>query len=241
MAIPRIIHQTAASRASLAPDLVANVRRLQQLNPEWEYRFYNDAEMKAYLEANLTPEQVALCRKVNPRYGVVLADLFRYVVIHREGGVYLDIKSGLERPLDAILRPTDHFILSQWRNRLGESHRGFGFHHELMKIIPGGELQQWHVIGAPGHPFLARVIERVFDNMRSYEAIRDGTGKRGVLRLSGPISYSLAIMPVLAQHPFRLIDSHAEGIVYTIYPWTKHEKRTPGHYSLSRQPLMLTD
>jgi hypothetical protein len=176
---------------------------------------------------------------VNPRYGVILADLFRYVAVHRAGGVYLDIKSGLKRPLDAILNPTDQFILSQWRNRLGESHRGFGFHDELATIA-GGELQQWHVIGTPGHPFLARVIERVFDNMRSYEAIRDGTGKRGVLRLSGPISYTLAIMPVLKQYRFRLVDSHAEGLVYTIYPWTRHEKRTPGHYSLSRQPLMLS-
>jgi inositol phosphorylceramide mannosyltransferase catalytic subunit len=239
MTIPRIIHQTAASLESLAPDIRANVSRLQQLNPGWEYRFYSDAEMSAYLEAHLTSEQFALCRDVNPRYGVVLADLFRYVVVHREGGVYLDIKSGLTRPLDAILKPTDQFILSQWRNRLGESHRGFGFHEELGKI-PGGEFQQWHVISAPGHPFLARVIDRVFDNMRSYEAIRDGIGKRGVLRLSGPISYTLAIMPVLKQYQCRLVDSHAEGLVYTIYPWMRHVKRTPGHYSLSRQPLMLS-
>ncbi len=38
-----------------------------------------------------------------PRYGVVLADIFRYLVIYNEGGVYLDIKSTVNRPLDEII------------------------------------------------------------------------------------------------------------------------------------------
>lgn len=238
MGIPRIIHQTAARFDALPDDVRANVERVRQLNPGWEYRFYDDEALWRYLEANLQPDKFALCRQVNPKYPVVLADVFRYLAAYCEGGVYLDIKSGMKRPLDAMLAQDDKYLISQWRNRLGEPYLNFGFHRELEKV-PGGELQQWHVIAEPRHPFALHVLNRVFARMRDYDPARDGAGRLGVLRLSGPIAYTLAIAPLLRKGRFRLVDSHGLGLVYSIYPWREHVDRSPGHYSLLDEPIML--
>lgn len=237
MKIPRIIHQTAPSRAGLDPAIEANIARLRELNPGWEHRFYDDAAIRAYLTRWLKPPMADLVRRVNPAYGVVFADLFRYLVVYREGGVYLDAKSGLALPLEEILRSDDEYLLSYWPNGEGEIYEGWGRHPETGD--PRGELQQWHVIARPRHPFLGQVLARAFVNMARYRAARDGAGLMGVIRLAGPICYTLAINPVRDRQPHRLVESEAVGLRYLIYPMDKHLARAPGHYSKQDGPIML--
>jgi mannosyltransferase OCH1-like enzyme len=236
--IPRIIHQTAPSFDALAPDLKANIERLRALNPGWEYRFYDDAAVKDYLTRSLGPQLTETWRRIHPVYGVVLADLFRYVVILVAGGVYLDVKSYATRPLDEIIRPDDEFLLSHWPNGKGEPHYRWGMHPEI-DFSPRGEFQQWHVIGKPQHPFPRAVLSRAFRNMQRYEAERDGIGQWGVIRLAGPICYTNAIWPILGDAPHRLIDSHALGLRYSIWPDLDEHRSQPSHYTMQTEPLML--
>ena len=63
---------------------------------------------------------------------------------------------------------------------------------------------------APGHPFLKAVIESVLTNIDSYRPWLDGTGKIGVLRVSGPIAYTLAIHPLLGSHSHRKLRTNTE-------------------------------
>jgi hypothetical protein len=240
MGVPRIIHQMAPSFDSLTPDLKANVARLQSMNPGWDYRFYDHAAARAYIGKWLKPKHLELVDRVNPRYGVVLCDILRHLAMFREGGVYLDIKSGVDRPLEEILRPDDHFLVSQWANREPGDFYGWGLHHELSHI-PGGEYQQWYLMGRPRHPFPLATLQRAFANMARYDAGRDGTGFLGTLRLAGPICYSLAIAPLLDTAPHRRIDSAASGLRFTVYPVGEHHARNPGHYSTLDEPLMLPE
>ena len=48
----------------------------------------------------------------------------------------------------------------------------------------------------PGHPFLKAVIEMVLRNTRTYTPL-DGFAKFAILRVTGPITYTLAIVPLL--------------------------------------------
>jgi len=49
--IPKIIHQTFYDR-NLPERLQVNVQRLRELNPGWEYRFYDDADVEAFIKDN---------------------------------------------------------------------------------------------------------------------------------------------------------------------------------------------
>ena len=238
MAIPRIIHQTARAYDELPAEIKANIERIKSLNPQWEHRFYEDADVLRYIERHSGPRMLRACRRINPRYGVMLADVFRYLAVYREGGVYLDVKSTVTRPLDEVLSPDDSYLLSQWRNRLGERYRGWGLYPDLERII-GGEFQQWHIIAVPKHPFLARVIQDVLFNMEHYHPGWFDVGAMGVLRVSGPICYSLAIAPMLSHYKHRIVDIEELGISYTIYDSTMHHRRPKAHYTHSREPIML--
>jgi len=237
MAIPRFIHQTAPSFEAMPSEFQDNIARIRAANPAWEYKFYDDSAMRQYLRAHLERADWRICEAVAPGYGVVLADLFRYLLVLNEGGVYLDVKAGISRPLDRIVRDDDVCLLSQWRNRVGERYQGWGILLELSEI-PGGEFQQWHVIAAPGHPFLERAVETCLRNMRDYTVRHFGTGKRAVVRVSGPICYTRAISPLLSRYRHRFVDIEAEGIHYSIYRNPVGHMAPADHYSRRTEPLM---
>jgi len=240
MRISRIIHQTAPDFASLPAEIRDSIGQLRARNPGWEYRFYDHAAALSYIGEHLGGDALRLCERVDPRFGVIVADLLRYVAVHREGGVYLDVKSTVLKPLEEVLLPEDVFVLSQWRNRIGEKYAGWGAVEELPRV-PGGEFQQWHVIGAAGHPFLEQVIADTLRNMRQYHPGGFGNGKQAVVRVSGPVCYTLAIARLLPFYRARIVDAESLGIVYTIYPDRAGHMRTPGHYSKLREPIMRSE
>lgn len=243
MRISKKIFQTARDFDSLRPEYKDNIAQLKAGNPGWDYAFFNDADVNAYIKAHVSDEEWDLVRLINPKYGVVLADLFRYLVIFNEGGVYLDIKSTAKRPLDDVIPADAEFLISQWPNRIHERYRGFGLHAELA-FVPGGEFQQWHVMARKGHPFLKAVRERVFENLRNYTPQGFGTDAYGVLRLSGPIAYTKAIYPLLDLCPHTAVNIDDLGIAYSIYEGSadarQHEKHAE-HYKRVREPIVLRE
>lgn len=241
MTIQKNIFQTCADESLLKPEIRRNIDKLKQLNPQWNHQLFDDKAMWAYFEQHFDATVMAILARVNPSYGVVLADLFRYLVVYNHGGVYLDSKSTVDRPLDDIIGPNDEMIISQWRNKLGEEFMGAGLYPELARI-PGGEFQQWHVIAKQHHPLLLTVVNQVISNIQSYDRRWFGVGKEGVLRLSGPICYTQCIAPAMFTHKIRVVDIQSQGFVYSLYKALgdkdAHAKE-PGHYSLLKEPIVL--
>jgi hypothetical protein len=235
--IPRMIHQTYGTQ-DLPEALQRNVDELKASNPGWDYRFYDDAAIEAFLLAQYDPAIHALYQRIDPRYGAARADLFRYLVIYKLGGVYIDIKSRFLRPIDEVLTGDEAFILSQWSNGPGQKYEGFGLKPEVGHIA-GGEFQQWHVIAAPRHPFLHAVLLAVFDAIEDYVPWRHGTGKLGVIRLTGPIVYTLTIAPLIGRYPCRRIANESEiALDYSIVPGDTHKTLFKAHYTTSDSPVV---
>jgi mannosyltransferase OCH1-like enzyme len=236
-AIPRIIHQTFYER-TLNDKLQGNVDHLRALNPGWEYRYYNDDDVDAFIQNNYPPLIWEYYERIDKRYGAARADLFRYLLMYKVGGVYLDIKSSARLPFDTVLKPDDRFILSKWHDENGE-YEHIEFIYDLRHIL-GGEFQQWHVICAPGHPYLKAVLEQVLANIDTYDPYLHQIGKRGVLRVTGPIAYTLAILRILDDHPHRELDGRNQlGLDYNIYGDNlNHQPLFKGHYSRQTAPIV---
>jgi hypothetical protein len=241
-AIPRIIHQTYPDAHRKLPSILAeNVQKITALNPGWEHRLYDDVDIANFIESTYGPRVLEYYNRLNEKYGAARADLFRYLLLYKQGGVYLDIKASLERPLDSVLLADDVYVLSRWRNRKGEQFEGWGIHSRLRQI-GRQEFQQWHIIAAPGHPFLRAVIERVLRNIDNYSPAWHDTGRNGVLALTGPIAYTLAITPLLHQYRHRLVGSHDQlGLVYSIFTsavYEAHKSVFKYHYTELREPVV---
>jgi mannosyltransferase OCH1-like enzyme len=237
ISVPRILHQTFHDR-QLPDRLQENVTRLRELNPGWEYRFYDDNDIAVFIQENYPPQIWNFYQRIDPRYGAARADLFRYLLLYKVGGAYLDIKSTVTRPLDEGMLPDDQFILSKWHTPDGK-YEHFGLVHDL-RHLDGGEYQQWHIISAPGHPFLKAVLDQVLENIDTYDPYLHQTGKRGVLRVTGPVPYTLAIERIRSKHPHRVVDGRqALGLEYNIYGTSNaHVSIFKGHYSLQTASIV---
>jgi hypothetical protein len=229
--VPETIYQTHSSASALTVALEDNIANIKSLNPGWQYKLFDDAEMRNFISDNYGPIILSYFDRINPRYGAARADLFRYLLIYQSGGVYLDIKSSLTVALNDVIHPNDRFLVARWNNRKGQTYEKFGMHAELGDM-PEGEIQQWHIVAAPGHPFLRKVIANILDGIDRYNPELNGKGKLGVLKLTGPIRYTLSIMPLLAKHPHRIVDSENElGFVYSIFKNDAHRSLFNFHYS----------
>jgi hypothetical protein len=234
--IPRLIHQTFKSH-ELPLELQRNVDQIKLLNPGWMHRIYDDADIAAFIRENYGQTVFDYYQRINPRYGAARADLFRYLLLYQRGGVYLDIKSTMTRPLDDVLQADDRYLLSQWQNGKDQEHQGWGVAREL-NHVPGGEFQQWHIVAAPGHPFLRAVIEKVINNIDRYNPWLHGTGSSGVFRVTGPVAYTLAIVPLLEKQPHRLTAGSELGFEYTIFKTTSHRPMFASHYAKQTESVI---
>ncbi len=234
--IPKILHQIYVG-GPLPERFSTHIARLRVMHSDWAYRFYDDAAAEHFIAEQYDDAMLTIYRSISPLYGAARADFLRYLILYRLGGVYLDVKSMAEVPLDGTIAPEDSFILSKWRNRRGEVHNGFGLHPELWSV-PGGEFQQWFLACAPGHPLMRSVIERVIRNITRYSVLRDGVGFSAVVRVTGPIAYTKAVAPLLKRYPCRRVANETVlGLRYSTLDGETH-RRITGRYDQLRVPLV---
>lgn len=233
--VPKLIHQTFPTR-SLPPFIEENVLRLRRQNPGWQYRLYDDEDIVSFIAEEYGEKILTYYNRIDARYGAARADLFRYLLLYRYGGVYLDIKSGAEKALDEVIKPDDVYILSTWNNTFISR----GMHPELLERHGLGEFQQWHIIAAPGHPFLKTVIERVLSNIDCYLPPIHETGEMGVLRVTGPIAYTLAIIPLQRRFKHRIVCSESDlGLRYSVLVRDdSHTELFRTHYKKLSDPII---
>jgi len=233
--IPRIIHQVFLD-GKLTPELQANVDELKGRNPGWEHRLYDNERAEALIGEVYGEKMLEIFRKIDPRYVAARVDLLCNLIIHHAGGVYLDIKSTIERPLDEVVRDDDSYLLAQWRNGPGEPNEGWGLHRDLAHV-PGGEYMKYFIIAEPGHPYSKAIIERIVENVKNYHPW-SAVGRRGVLRTTGPIAYTLAIHPIRDLHPHRLTTEEELSSKPSIAGGYDHNANFTRHYSTLTKPVV---
>lgn len=233
--IPKIIHQTYHTK-ELPLKLKTITSQLQKMNPDWEYRFYDDADIERFILDKYGQPFFKIYQRINPCYGPARADFFRYLVIYKCGGVYLDVKSACTIPLSELIHANDKILLCHW-----SPYPGFGRSHKDLSWIEHGELQQWHIIAAPNSPLIKAVICKVIDNIKHYSPWKFGISKIGVLRVTGPIAYTQAIYPRLENYQYRLgpFDSDFDLVYSNLEKDITHHQVYGVNYGLILKPIIL--
>ena len=237
--IPKIIHQTIQDKKNVHDEFLFNINFLKENNQNYRYYLYDDEDIINFIKKNYSNNILNYYNQINPIYGPARADFFRYLLMYEIGGVYLDIKSTLDVPLEKVIK-TNNYILSYWDNGPGKRFQGWGVHPNLGVA---NEFQQWHIIAPPKHPFLKAVISEVTWNIDNYSPSKYGVGKIGVLNVTGPLAYTKAILPIQSFYKHELLNIESLGFRYSItgFPGSElnHEKLFPNHYSKSLEPIIL--
>jgi len=94
--IPKLIHQTW--KTDLIPkQWVSLVNKVKELNPDWSYKLWTDKENDEFVRKEF-PEFYGIF-SLFPR-SIMKADVIRYLLMFRFGGVYLDLDYEVLKPFN---------------------------------------------------------------------------------------------------------------------------------------------
>jgi mannosyltransferase OCH1-like enzyme len=74
----------------LPPKMLENYNYMKQINPELTFNLYDDEMCRDFIKTNFEQDVLIAFDKLIP--GAYKADLWRYCVLYKLGGIYLDIK-----------------------------------------------------------------------------------------------------------------------------------------------------
>ncbi len=187
------------SDTSLPDAIIKRIHLIKEKNPSFQYKLYTNKDIKEYIKINYGENILSYYNRIDNQYGAVKADLFRYLLIYKEGGIYHDLKIIFNKPFIESLHENDQYILSHWDNQKGEKHEGWGLFNDEFKTIERGELLMGFIISRPGHPFLREVIKEVLWRIDNYNPYLNNIGWWGVMTLTGPIMYTKKIFDLLSK------------------------------------------
>jgi len=163
MPIPKVIYQTWKTK-NLHPNVQKVRDNIQRLNPSYEMKLFDDAEMDSFIKENYSDE-IYECYN-NLLMGAAKADFWRYCVLYINGGIYLDIDSNITGSLDDLIVGDESCIITREKNP--------------------GIFNNWILIYEKRHPVLLNTILNCVYNI-IYKTTND------ILCLTGPVALTNAI------------------------------------------------
>lgn len=176
-----------------------------ELMPDYEQVFFDDLMIDEYIKNNFEKRIYEAYNKINPEYGAAKADYFRYLIIYKEGGVYMDIKTG------PVVKASEFFnshkrklLVSLGMNNvpifipkihLKKSLKLSDDWSFITNMWLGSEWQQFIIAAPKGNIFLKQVIMQVVSNIENGILNKKyySKGNISVVAMTGPITYSLVI------------------------------------------------
>ncbi len=202
--IPKIIWQTMKTN-TVPLFMKSYADSWINLNPEYEYRFFDDNDIIGFLKQHF-PEYLEGYQ--NLKYGASKADLWRYLITYKYGGVYADIDCMCINPLRSWLDKDAKFVTALGTNK---------------------DICQWLIITIPNNPIFLRAAQKTLQNsennnisssyygfeyLQNKLVIRENKQmlkfRHSVLGMSGP--------PVLQQEAEKC---YREGLLSEILPFTQ--------------------
>jgi len=230
--IPNTIHQTFISK-NLPSNIIQVIQHNKKMCPDYQFIFYDDYECDHFIKHNFDETIYNAYKKINPVYGAMKADFFRYCILYKKGGVYLDIKSSIRQPLNKLIHKEDECLLDL--PRYNESWR---------KHLPTYE--QWILMFSPQHPYLLEVIKTmVYLIHQKYEPTIENinvlTTKQKILHVTGPDMFSKCIHHYLTRNKplHRNIDYHKYFSICNSCYLNMYIMNNKLHYSQYNEPLYL--
>lgn len=146
LAIPRIIHQIYEDLSGPPASLVLISQSWRELNPDWEYRFWNKNDVEAFLK-EYYPELIPAYNAFP--FNVQRWDAIRYLILYKLGGLYVDMD----------YECTDHItpILYNVECAMGLEPEAHAIRSRMPYIVGNAFMAT-----VPNHPYFRELIDEAF-------------------------------------------------------------------------------
>lgn len=149
----------------LHPLVQKKIDSFKHLNSEYHYHLYDDIDMDNFVNKHFNGEIAECYNKLN--IIVAKVDFWRYLVLYKYGGIYLDMDSSIEKSLDELINDEDQAIITA-------------------EGCPNLYVQ-WALIFSKNHPILKKTIELICNNVKKNSFPND------IHKMTGPTVFSKAI------------------------------------------------
>ena len=101
---------------------------------------------------------------------VMLADIWRYAVLYKHGGVYADVDTVSRKPVDSWLPPATPAPQLAGDDRASAAYSGLSMDQCAIIIAMENDVHfcQWTLASIPGHPILGRVLELIVERAKDF-------------------------------------------------------------------------
>lgn len=164
MSIPKLIHQTSKTR-DLPEACRPHQARLIALHPDWKYHLWTDEDNLTFVRSEFPDFVEVFLGLPKP---IMRADVIRYLLMYRLGGLYLDTDYEMLKAFDLL----DHRAVLAWE--------------DSERPVPGGELIGNAIFASePGHPLFKAMIDDLKANppLSPNADVLSATGPKFVTRV----------------------------------------------------------
>lgn len=140
--IPRHIYQCYKNKEGVPNKIIDNIKNL---NPNWEYHFYDDKMCIEFLKEHYGQQYVDKFNNI--KSGAHKADLWRNCILYMYGGVYVDIDLEMLVPFDTII-DNETFIIPYTNTT-------------TTKVVNANNIYNALIMTKPKHPIIYDTIQRL--------------------------------------------------------------------------------
>lgn len=229
-------------------------------NPEFEQKLYTDLDVNNFINSFNYPGLKKAYNRLNPKYGAARADLFRYAILYKNGGFYMDIKTYAKCSIKNKLGNNDGILLSKWTGNRYKGDKSFFENYSLSFSVRVGEWEQYWLACQKEHPIMKAILDRCIKNIlnpKSNNLILNNTKDSGdgphiVFVTTGPLMMTYVVDNFIANNLYFndytiTKPSFDNCIKYSkigpIDGWRDHHsaylKNNEKHYSQVTEPLLI--
>jgi hypothetical protein len=148
--IPKKIFQTWATK-DISPEFQQIIDLWKKLNPEYEYFLYDNNDCEQFIKEHFEQRLYNAYCQIIP--GAFKADLWRYCVLYKYGGVYADIDTLCLNSIDKFLTDETEFMIP-----IDLNSNPMEGQHNLFNTF---------IASVPGNPILLHTIEHIVYNVEN--------------------------------------------------------------------------
>lgn len=141
--IPKILFQTYYNKKNIPSKVYKNIKKYA---PDYKHYILDDNDGIKFIQKYYGQNLVNVFNNINN--GAHKADLLRYCLLYKYGGVYLDIKTELTNPLNKLIKDESAF-------------------HSVLSIM-GDSIYQGVIFTPPGNEIFKKCINTIIKNSNPF-------------------------------------------------------------------------
>ena len=176
MNIPKKIHLTCKNKNNINNIVWKKcLEKYKLIYPDYEIIIYDNEDIYNIIQ-KYYPEYLLKVKQI--KIGAILADIFRYLILYLEGGIYSDFDCEPIKRIDELLNPNFKYYHSgnNKSNSMGNISTilGYEFHSDFVNRFVNKEwcynnclICQWFMITEPKQDIFIKVFNTIMNNIDS--------------------------------------------------------------------------